>query len=39
MKIRYWGWRHARLWLRSFGAGNDHPAYTSLVIGPVEVTW
>lgn len=39
MKIKYWGWQHARLSFRKFSAGNDHSAYTSLVIGPVEMTW
>lgn len=37
LKIKYWGWKNARLWLKAFPAGSDHPAYSSLVIGPVEV--
>ena len=37
MKVKYWGWSSARLWLRKFGAGSDHSAYWSILVGPVEV--
>lgn len=39
VKIKVWKWSEGRLWLRAFGAGQDHSPYISVMVGPVELIW